>query len=167
MDSLRELLLDELSDLYSAEKQLVKALPKMVKAATSPKLKKAFESHLKVTVAQVGRLEQVFQELDEKPKRKVCKAMQGLIEEGSEIISEDGLPTVKDAALIGAGQRVEHYEMAGYGTARSFAASLSLPKVAKLLQKTLDEEGAADKTLNDLALSDINPAAVAAGEESE
>jgi ferritin-like metal-binding protein YciE len=126
MDSLRELLIEELSDLYSAEKQLVAALPKMAKAANSENLRAAFESHLEETKDQVERLDQIFEQMGEKPKRKKCKAMEGLIEEGSEIISEDGVPEVKDAALIGAAQRVEHYEIAGYGTARSLAESLSL-----------------------------------------
>jgi ferritin-like metal-binding protein YciE len=164
MDSLRELLIEELSDLYSAEKQLVAALPKMAKAANSENLRAAFESHLEETKDQVERLDQIFEQMGEKPKRKKCKAMEGLIEEGSEIISEDGVPEVKDAALIGAAQRVEHYEIAGYGTARSLAESLSLLEVVDLLQQTLDEEGEADKKLNDLALSEINEGALAASE---
>jgi ferritin-like metal-binding protein YciE len=162
MESLRELLIDELSDLYSAEKQLVVALPKMAKAATSDNLRTAFEDHLEETKDHVTRLEQIFTELEEKPKRKKCKAMEGLIEEGKEVIDEDGVAEVKDAALIGAAQRVEHYEMAGYGTTRALAETLSLPTVVDLLQQTLDEEGAADKKLNDLALSEVNEGALAA-----
>jgi len=162
MDSLRELLIDELSDLYSAEKQLVAALPKMAKASNSENLRAAFESHLEETKGQVTRLDRIFEELGEKPKRKKCKAMEGLIEEGQEVIEKDGSPEVKDAALIGAAQRVEHYEMAGYGVARAFAESLSLPEIAEILQETLDEEGDADKKLNDLALSEINEGALAA-----
>lgn len=164
MDSLRDLLIDELSDLYSAEKQLVAALPKMAKAASSKNLKSAFLDHLEETKGQVERLNQIFEMLEEKPKRKKCKAMEGLIEEGKEVIEADGLPEVKDAALIGAAQRVEHYEMAAYGTARGLSETLSISKVVKLLQKTLDEEGQADKTLNDLATSEVNAAALAASE---
>ncbi len=164
MNSMRELLIDELSDLYSAEKQLVGALPKMAKAAACEKLRTAFEEHLAVTVNQLTRLESVFQELGEKPKRKKCKAMEGLIEEGAEVIKKKGLPEVKDVALIGAAQRVEHYEMAAYGTSRAIAESLQLITVAGLLQETLDEERDADTELNNLALSDVNAEAVAASE---
>lgn len=167
MEALRELLIDELSDLYSAEKQLVKALPKMAKAASSENLKAAFESHLAETEEQVNRLERVFQEMDEKPKRKKCKAMEGLIEEGSEVIEKDVVGEVKDAALVGAAQRVEHYEMAGYGTARAFAETLELGDVVELLQATLDEEGAANQKLNDLALEEINPNAAATDEDAD
>lgn len=162
MNSLRELLIDELSDPYSAEKQLTVALPKMAKAATSENLKAAFTSHLEETRGQIERLDQIFELLDEEPKRKKCKAMEGLVEEGKEVIEEDGVPEVKDAALIGAAQRVEHYEMAGYGTARGLAETLDLPKVVKLLQETLDEEGDANQKLNDLAISEINNAALSA-----
>lgn len=163
MESLRELLISELSDLHSAEKQLVAALPKMAKAASSDNLRAAFEDHLEETKGHVDRLDQIFEELGEKPKRKKCKAMEGLVEEGKEVIDEDGAPEVKDAALIGAAQRVEHYEMAGYGTARAMAETLSLASISELLQLTLDEEGAADKKLNDLALNEINEGALAVG----
>ena len=162
MDTLRELLIDELSDLYSAEKQLLKALPKMAKAANSAELRSAFEDHLEETEGQVARLDQIFSELGEKPKRKKCKAMEGLIEEGTEVIETKGTPEVKDVALIGAAQRVEHYEMAAYGTTRAIAETLSLDNVAALLQETLDEEGQADKKLNDLATSGINEEALSA-----
>jgi len=165
MESLRELLVEELSDLYSAEKQLVRALPKMAKAADSEALREAFENHLAETEGQVERLEQVFAELEQKPKRKKCKAMEGLVEEAAEIIGKDMEPELKDAALIGAAQKVEHYEMAGYGTVRAFAESLDLGEVVNLLQSTLDEEGAADKKLNELALEEINPAAAVVGQE--
>lgn len=165
METMRELLIEELSDLYSAEKQLVKALPKMAKAATSEALREAIESHLAETEAQVERLDEVFASLDEKPKRKKCKAMEGLIEEGSEIIDKDIPGELKDAAMIGAAQKVEHYEMAGYGTARAFAEALELGDVVELLQTTLDEEGAADKKLNELALDEVNPLAATVGEE--
>lgn len=162
MESLKELLVEELSDLLSAEKQLVAALPKMAKAANSEKLRTAIEDHLEETKGHVSRLERAFEQLDEKPKRKKCKAMEGLIEEGSEVIKEDGVPEVKDAAIIGAAQRVEHYEIAAYGTARAMAETLSLPEIADLLQQTLDEEGNADKTLNDIATSEVNEGALAA-----
>lgn len=162
METLKDLLIDELSDLYSAENQLLKALPKMAKAAFSPELKTAFEDHLAETEEQVVRLNKIFEELGEKPKRKKCKAMEGLIAEGSEVIEEKGTPEVKDVALIGAAQRVEHYEMAAYGTTRAIAETLSLDGIAELLQETLDEEGQADKKLNDLATSGINEGALAA-----
>lgn len=162
METLRDLLIDELSDLYSAENQLLKALPKMAKAAFSAELKTAFEDHLAETEGQVVRLNKIFEELDEKPKRKKCKAMEGLIEEGEEVIKVKGTPEVKDVALIGAAQRVEHYEMAAYGTTRAIAETLSLAGIAELLQETLDEEGQADKKLNDLATSGINEEALAA-----
>ena len=162
MDTLRELLIDELSDLYSAENQLVKALPKMAKAAFSAELRTALEDHLAETEGQVSRLDQIFSELGEKPKRKKCKAMEGLIEEGAEVIEAKGSAEVKDVALIGAAQRVEHYEMAAYGTTRAIAETLSLNNIAELLQETLDEEGQADKKLNDLATSGINEEALTA-----
>src|ERR1700759_2482468 len=134
MESLRELLISELSDLHSAEKQLVAALPKMAKAASSDNLRAAFQDHLEETKGHVDRLDQIFEELGEKPKRKKCKAMEGLVEEGKEVIDEYGAPEFKDGALIVAAQRVEHYEMAGYGTARAMAETLSLASVADLLQ---------------------------------
>lgn len=162
MENLRDLLINELSDLYSAENQLLKALPKMAKAAFSAELKTAFEDHLAETEGQVARLDKIFEELEEKPKRKKCKAMEGLIEEGKEIIEEEGTAEVKDVALIGAGQRVEHYEIAAYGTTRAIAETLSLDTIAALLQETLDEEGQANKKLNDLATSGINEGALAA-----
>jgi len=164
METLRELLIDELSDLYSAEKQLVTALPKMAKGANAESLREVILEHLEETEGQVERLDQVFEQLGEKPKRRKCKAMAGLIEEGNEILEKDGIPEVKDAAIIGAAQKVEHYEIASYGTARSLAESLALSDVAELLQQTLDEEGQADKKLNDLALSEINEGALAASE---
>ncbi len=146
-----DLLVDELKDLYDAEHQLTKALPKMAKAATSPDLKKAFEAHLKETEGHIKRLEQVFEGLGKKATRKTCAAMKGLVEEGSEVIEEDMDPTVKDAALIGAAQRVEHYEMAGYGTVRTFAHVLGHHDLEAILQETLNEEGAADEKLTGIA----------------
>lgn len=168
MDTLRELLIDELQDLYNAESQLTKALPKMAKAATNPKLKAGFEEHLEQTLGQVERLEQCFEILGEKAKGKTCHAMKGLIEEGKEAIDEDGSDSVRDAQLIGAAQRVEHYEMAAYGTARAFAQALGEGEVADLLQETLDEEGDTNKKLTSLAGA-VNKEALAAGgdEESE
>jgi ferritin-like metal-binding protein YciE len=151
MDTLREMFVEELKDLYHAENQLLKALPKMAKAATSADLKRAFESHLKETKVHVERLEEVFASLDEAVKGKKCKAMQGLVEEGAEWMEEDADPDVMDAGLIACAQRVEHYEMAGYGCVRTYAQVLGESTAAKLLQKTLDEEGAADKKLTQLA----------------
>jgi ferritin-like metal-binding protein YciE len=164
MESLQELLSHELSDLYSAENQLLKALPKMAKAAASLELKAAFEEHLEETKGQVERLNSVFETLGESPKRKKCKAMEGLIEEGSEVIELEGDDSVKDAALIAAAQRVEHYEMAGYGCARTFATLLGMNDVADLLQETLDEEGNADKKLTEIAETTINVEAASAEE---
>jgi len=155
---LGDLYKEELKDLYSAESQLVAALPKMAKAASSPELKKAFEAHLEETKVQIQRLEQVFEEIEGSPRGKKCKAMAGLVEEGSELIKEkaDFEPAVLDAALIGAAQRIEHYEIAAYGTVRTFAQQLGYPKAANLLQQTLDEESATDEKLTALALSGIN-----------
>jgi len=154
--SLRDLYIHELRDLYNAENQLTKALPKMAKATTSPELKAAFETHLKETEGQIERLEAIFEELGKSPKGKTCAAMKGLVEEGSEMMGEDAEPTVMDAGLIAAAQRIEHYEIAGYGTARTFAKLLGETKAAKLLQQTLDEEGKTDKLLSELAESIIN-----------
>lgn len=155
MESLKELFVDELKDLYSAENQILKALPKMIKKATSPELKRGFEKHLKETEVHVERLEKIFQQLDESPRGKKCKGMEGIIEDGKELMEEDAEPEVMDAGLIGAAQHVEHYEMAGYGCVRTYAELLGLSKVAELLQKTLDEEKATDEKLTELA-SNIN-----------
>jgi ferritin-like metal-binding protein YciE len=156
MDSLKDLYIDELKDLYNAENQLVKALPKMAKKASAPELKRAFQDHLAVTKTHVERLEKIFKGLGEKPTGKTCKAMKGLVEEGKEVIEEDGDPSVLDAALIGAAQRVEHYEMAGYGVVRTFANQLGDTKAADMLQRTLNEEGETDKKLTALAEQVIN-----------
>jgi ferritin-like metal-binding protein YciE len=166
MESLRDLFVDELKDLLNAENQLLKALPKMAKAATSPALKEAFTNHLEETEKQVERLEAVFEMLDMKPVGKTCKAMKGLIEEGKEIMEEDMDDDVRDAALIGAAQRVEHYEMAAYGCARTFAGLLGLADAEELLQETLDEEGNADKLLTKLS-EKINVEAENGDEEEE
>lgn len=147
----RDLLIEELKDLYSAENQLLKALPKMVKAATSEELRDAFETHLEQTRKQVARLEQAGKKLDESMKGKKCKAMEGLIEEAKEIMEEDASPAMLDLALIGAAQKVEHYEIAGYGTSRALAERAGETAVAKLLQTTLEEEGETDKLLTTIA----------------
>ena len=151
MESLRELYIEELKDLYSAENQIIKALPKMVKAATSSELKKGFEQHLAQTRGQVERLEKIFKELDESPKGKKCKGMEGLLEEGKEWMEEDADPEVMDAGLIAAAQHVEHYEIAGYGCVRTYAELLGFTNAAKLLQQTLDEEKQTDEKLTGLA----------------
>ena len=156
LDSLRKLWIEEMRDLYNAENQLVKALPKMAKAAATPDLKKAFEGHLKETRTHVQRLEKIFKKLGQKPGGKTCKAMKGLVEEGSEMMKEDGLDSVIDAGLIGAAQRVEHYEMAGYGVVRTFAGVLGETEAQNILQTTLDEEGAADKKLTAIAEGFVN-----------
>jgi len=153
---MEELLIDELKDIYSAENQIIKALPRMAKAANSPELKRAFERHLEETRRQVERLDQIGQTLDAKLTGKKCKGMEGLIEEGKEIMEEDLEESALDAGLIGAAQKVEHYEIAAYGTARTHAEMLGYTKAAKLLQQTLDEEGATDKKLTQLAESIIN-----------
>ena len=152
---------DELKDLYSAEHQILKALPKMATAASDAHLAKAFTDHLAQTKDQVTRLDKIFKKLDVSPRGKTCKAMEGLLEEGKEVLDEDADPTVKDAALIAAAQRVEHYEMAGYGCVRTFARLLGEDAAADLLQETLDEEGAADKKLTKLAETVIDVEAVA------
>jgi ferritin-like metal-binding protein YciE len=159
---LEELLVDELKDLYNAENQLVKALPKMARAATAPELKRAFEKHLEETRRQVERLEEIGQVLEVKMTGKKCKGMEGLIEEGKEIMEEDLDENAIDAGIIGAAQKVEHYEIAGYGTARAHATLLGFNKVARLLQQTLNEETAADKKLTQIAESVINVEAVEA-----
>jgi ferritin-like metal-binding protein YciE len=158
--SLHDLFVDELKDLYNAETQLTKALPKMAKAAASEELRTAFEKHLDETEHQIERLDTIFKQLDASPKGKKCKAMAGLIEEGKEMIETDGEEAVKDAGLIAAAQRVEHYEMAGYGTVRTYAQLLGFDEAAKLLQETLEEEAAADQKLGELAQT-INVAAQA------
>jgi ferritin-like metal-binding protein YciE len=168
MNTLRDLYINELKDLWSAEKQLVKALPRMAKAANDPQLSKAFTTHLRQTEQQVQRLEQIFNELGESPRGKKCIGMEGLIEEGQELVKEKPEPDVLDAGLIAKAQYVEHYEIAGYGTARTYARLLGAERQAQLLQQTLDEEGETDKLLTELAESSINiEAAEAEGDEEE
>jgi ferritin-like metal-binding protein YciE len=161
MKDLNSLFVHELKDLYSAEKQLTKALPKMAKAATNEDLRRAFEEHLKETETQIKRLDGGFNELDATPRGTKCAAMEGLIEEGKELLEEDIEPRVLDAALICAAQRVEHYEIAGYGCVRSLAQQLGLNKLAAELQETLDEEKKTNEKLNELALGEVNEEAMA------
>jgi ferritin-like metal-binding protein YciE len=156
LNSLQALYVDELKDLYNAEKQILKALPKMIKAASHEELAATFSEHLRVTERQVERLERIFADLDESPRGKKCVGMEGLIEEAQELLKEKPEPEVLDAGLISKAQHVEHYEIAGYGTVRTYAETLGLTKHAELLQQTLDEEGEADKRLSALAESSIN-----------
>lgn len=164
--NLRELLVHELKDLHSAETQLLKALPKMSKAASDQDLTDAFDEHLEQTNVQVERLERVFEILGEKPKGKTCEAMKGLIAEGNEVLSEDATSDVRDAALIAVAQKIEHYEIAGYGTVRTFANLIGEKEAANLLQETLDEEGDTDKKLTEIAES-LNVEALAGAEDEE
>jgi ferritin-like metal-binding protein YciE len=164
--NLRDALVDEIKDLYNAEKQLVKALPKMAKGATSDELREALESHLDETEGQVTRLERVFELLGEKPRGKHCAGMAGIIEEGSEKLQEDMEDLVLDASLIASAQKVEHYEIGSYGTAIAWAEALGLNEVSEVLNETLEEEKAADQKLTALAESGINDAATA-GESEE
>jgi ferritin-like metal-binding protein YciE len=165
--NLREALVDEIRDLYNAEKQIVKALPKMVKGATSDELRDAFEAHLDETENQVTRLERVFELLDEKPRGKHCAGMAGILEESSETLQEDAEDSVMDAMLIAGAQRVEHYEITAYGTAIAWAEALGLTDVAQLLGESLAEEKAADEKLSAIAESGINDAATAGESEEE
>ncbi|HEY8715891.1 MAG TPA: ferritin-like domain-containing protein [Candidatus Acidoferrum sp.] len=162
--ALKELYIDELRDIYNAENQLVKALPKMAKAANSNELRNGFEQHLEQTRGHVQRLEQIFKDLGEKPSGKKCKAMEGLVAEGQETMDEDYEDDLMDAALIAAAQRVEHYEIAAYGTVRTYAELLGADNAVKLLEQTLEEEKETDQKLTDLA-SDINVKAMGEGSE--
>jgi ferritin-like metal-binding protein YciE len=163
LESLHDLYVAELRDLYNAENQLLKALPRMAKAASHEDLKAAFTEHLEVTRGQVERLERIFNDLGVKAKGKKCDAMEGLVEEAKDLMAEDAEPSVLDAALIAAAQKVEHYEMAGYGCVRTFARLLGYDEATNLLQETLDEEGEADKTLTELAETIINVEAAVEG----
>jgi len=158
-NTLHDAFIDELRDTYDAEKQLTKALPKLAKAASNPKLRQAFQTHLEETQGQIGRLEQVFESLDEKVRGKHCDGIAGIIEEGKSIMDEDFDEITMDACLIAAGQRAEHYEMAAYGTLVAWARAMGHSEAAKLLQQTLDEEKAADKKLSGLAEGGINQSA--------
>jgi len=161
LENLQQLYLKELRDLYDAEKQITDALPKLIDAANNPELKNALREHLNVTQTQIKRLEQIFQTLNEKATGETCKGMKGVIKEGDEIVSAGGDPSTVDAGIISAAQRVEHYEMAGYGTVRNYAKLLGQEEHARLLQQTLDEEEKADKTLTQIA-STVNVEAKAA-----
>lgn len=167
LDSLQALFLNELKDVYHAEKQLLRALPRMAKAAESPELQEAFTSHLKETEGQVQRLERIFKDLGEAARGKRCKGMEGLIEEGKEVMEEEGEGPVIDAALIAAGQRVEHYEIAAYGCLRTYAQLLGLENAVKLLAQTLSEEEAADEKLTRIGEGSVNAEAAAVGSEAE
>jgi ferritin-like metal-binding protein YciE len=159
LETLKDLYIHELKDLYSAEKQIVKALPKMVKAASNKELAAAFQEHLEQTKEHAARLEKILTSHDESTRGPKCEGMEGLLKEGDDIIEEDGEDEVRDAGLIGAAQRVEHYEIAGYGCARTYAELLEDRQSAQLLQTTLTEESDTDKKLTDLAESVINVAA--------
>ena len=163
LKTLQDLFLDELKDVYSAEKQILKALPKMAKTAGSPDLRRAFENHLKQTEGQVARLDRIFEQVGEAPGRKKCKGMEGLLAEGSEMMEEEGERAVIDAGLISAAQRVEHYEIAAYGCLHSYAVLLGESRAATLLEETLQEEEAADQLLSKLAEGGLNEAALSAG----
>jgi ferritin-like metal-binding protein YciE len=160
-NSFQDLFVDQLEDLYDAEQRLTQALPKMADAANSNQLKQAFRQHLTETQGHVSRLETIFRQLGTDPKRETCQAMKGLISEGEEIVDAKGDPAIKDAALIAAAQRVEHYEISGYGTARSFALRLGRTEAGNLLQQTLEEEKTADQKLNQIAESSVNVQAAA------
>ena len=165
LQSLRDLFEEELKDLYSAEQQIMKALPKMVSASSSSDLRNAFEHHLEETRSHVERLEQIFERQSVSGKGKKCEGMEGVIKEGAELLQAKAEPEVKDAGLIGAAQRVEHYEIASYGTAKTFAEQLGEREIAKMLQETLNEEGAADKKLTQIARR-INVRAAASDREA-
>ena len=156
LDSLETLFVEELRDIYNAENQLTKALPKMAKAASSEELKTAFQEHLEQTKEHMERLEEIFEGLGKKPTGKTCKAMKGLIEEGSEMMEEEGEDSVLDAGIIAAAQKIEHYEIASYGTVRTWAEQLGKEDAVDLLQQTLDEESEANERLTELAESSIN-----------
>ena len=166
--TLHDAFIDELRDVYDAEKQLIKALPKLAEAASSPELKEAFESHLEETKGQIERLEEVFASLDEKVQGKHCDGIEGIIDEGETTMAEDFEPTAMDACLIAAGQRAEHYEIAAYGTLVAWARSLGHAEAAELLEETLNEEKLADEKLTALAEGSINDeAATLAGDGDE
>jgi ferritin-like metal-binding protein YciE len=156
LQSLQDLFLHELRDIYSAEKQILKALPKMAKAASNPQLKTGFQEHLEQTKEHVNRLEQIFEKLGKPSRGPKCKGMEGLLEEGADMMEEEGEPEVIDAGLISAAQRVEHYEIAAYGCAKTYAKVLGDTEAGSLLDQTLQEEGATDKKLTQIAKSSIN-----------
>jgi ferritin-like metal-binding protein YciE len=156
LETIKDLYVEELKDLYDAENQIINALPKMEQAASNPQLKSAFQQHLQQTRGQVDRLDRIFQQLGENPRGKKCKGLAGIVAEGEELLKEQADPDVRDAGLIAAAQKVEHYEIAGYGTVRTYAQQLGQQDAATLLQQTLDEEGETDKKLTRLAEQNIN-----------
>ena len=158
-ETIDDLFWDQIKDLYDAEHRIAEALPKMAEAATCPELAAAFKQHEKETQTQIERLETIFRSCDREPERETCQATKGLIAEGSEMISANGDNDVRDAGLIAAAQRVEHYEMAGYGAARNLAKRCGLNRVAEILQTTLNEEGATDEKLTQIAVNQVNQAA--------
>ncbi|MCU7496785.1 MAG: ferritin-like domain-containing protein [Ignavibacteria bacterium] len=160
--SMHDLLVDSVKDIYYAEKQVLKTMPRMIKKISSNNVKKAFEQHSKETEKQIARLEKVFKELNMTPKAKKCPAIDGIIQEGKEVMDEISDPNVMDAAVIGFAQKIEHYEITSYGTARTFANHLGMNKLASLLQNTLDEEYATDDKLTQMAQSEVNVEAVEA-----
>jgi ferritin-like metal-binding protein YciE len=167
LDSLQKLFIDELKDIYNAEKQITRALPKMAKAAEAPELQQAFTKHLKETEGQIQRLERIFQELDQAVRGKKCKGMEGLLEEGKEKMEGEDEGPLLDAALIASAQKVEHYEIAAYGCLRTYAELLGFSEAERLLQQTLEEEERTDKTLTQLGESGINQAAASVGAGAE
>jgi ferritin-like metal-binding protein YciE len=167
LESMQDLFLNELKDVYNAEKQILRALPRLAKAADAPALQQAFNKHLRETEGHVKRLERIFKSLGQAARGKKCKGMEGLIEEGKEILEEEGAPEVIDAALISAAQRVEHYEIAAYGCLRTYAQLLGYDEADRLLEQTLQEEEATDEALTALGEGGINQAAVAVGAEEE
>lgn len=167
MEALQKLLQDELEDLYDSEQQILKALPKLIEASSSAELQRALKQHLQITQNQVRRLEQVFEQLGEKARKKPCKGMAGIIAEGAEMLEEDLEEATLDAGIIAAAQKVEHYEIASYGTARTLAQTLGKTQVAELLEETLDEEKEADQLLTQIAESSINAEAASEEEEGE
>lgn len=167
LDNMQALLIEELNDLYSTEEQIIDVLPQMISAVTSPQLKDSFQQHLQQTQKQKDRLDRVFREFGASPEHKKCKGMEGILKEGKDIAKAKGNPQVRDAALISAAQRVEHYEMAGYGSARTFAQVVGRTDVADLLQQTLNEEGETDKRLTQVAVDQLNEQAARASQGKE
>jgi ferritin-like metal-binding protein YciE len=167
MEALKKLLQDEIEDIYDAEHQLIKALPKLIERSSSPELQQALKQHLTVTQNQIKRLEQVFETLGEKAKRKPCKGMAGIVSEGSEMLEEDLEESTRDVAIISAAQKVEHYEIASYGTVRTLAQTLGNNEVAELLEETLDEEKEADERLTQIAESSVNSEAASEANQTK
>jgi ferritin-like metal-binding protein YciE len=165
LDNLQDLFVQELKDLYNAERQIQDALPKMADKASNQELKNAFNEHLRVTGDHVRRLEQIFDTLQESPTGMKCKGMEGIIDESKDLLKQDGEPSVKDAGLIGQAQRVEHYEISGYGAARAYAERLGFGEAARMLQQTLQEEEEADQRLTQIAERIVNPSAMQRGGE--